>query len=104
MDLSKKINEVATALKAEILAGNFTVVKMDLELDYPSVVRILIAEKHELCLFSDKSFMDWILKAERGFTKSESIDFCHLLKLKERAYKDSLIKEKLNEIEALKAK
>ncbi|MFZ3564650.1 hypothetical protein [Tenacibaculum finnmarkense] len=28
MDLSKEINEVATALKAEILAGNFTVSKM----------------------------------------------------------------------------
>ncbi|SOS48415.1 conserved hypothetical protein [Tenacibaculum dicentrarchi] len=104
MDLSKKINEVATALKAEILAGNFTVVKMDLELDYRGVVRILIAEKHELCLFSDKSFMDWILKAERSFTEPENIAFNKLLELKERAYKDDVITKKLKEIEALKAK
>ncbi|SOU89454.1 conserved hypothetical protein [Tenacibaculum finnmarkense genomovar ulcerans] len=94
MDLSKKINEVATALKAEILAGNFKtsdIREFDV-LNPMSIVpcEILVKKKYRFYLLASKNIWPCVLVKEMNFTDDEITDFKRLLKEKEQVYADDL--------------
>ncbi|MCD8431009.1 hypothetical protein LNJ06_12605 [Tenacibaculum finnmarkense genomovar ulcerans] len=113
MDLSKKINEVATALKAEILAGNFkiTEVSKDTFSRGNVVTEIIVMKKYQFNLYHHACLTKSFITDEMAFSNAEKTSFKELLDSKIPAYNHELILSKeadiqkiQSEIESLKAK
>ncbi|MCG8883169.1 hypothetical protein G1L02_08350 [Tenacibaculum finnmarkense] len=102
--LSVKIIEVATELKAEILAGNFEIyyMKTDFTNSNNLYCSDIIVRGFKISLNTSSEFCKSIFSNEMLLSELEINSFKKLLKSKDRAYKNLLISAKKLEIDTIK--